>query len=49
MITNFYKGSKAREVQKFYEKFDYDNKDKIERNIYLKKYVDNYLNILKQE
>ena len=48
-ITNFYKGSKAKEAKKFYEIFDYDNKDKIQRNKYFKNYVDNYLNILEKE
>ena len=49
MINNFYKGSKAKEAENFYEIFDYDNKDKIQRNKYFKNYVDNYLNILEKE
>ena len=41
----FYKGEKAKEAKKFYEKFDYDKKDEFQRNKYFNSYIDNYLSI----
>ena len=45
-VEEFYKGEKAKEVQKFYEKFDFDNKDINQRNKYFNKFIDNYLKIV---
>ena len=42
----FYKGEKAKEVQKLYEKFDFDKRDINQRNKYINNYIDNYLKIL---
>ena len=42
----FYKEEKAKEVQKLYEKFDFDKRDINQRNKYINNYIDNYLKIL---
>ena len=42
----FYKGTKMKEVKKFYEKFDYNNKDDKQRTKYFNSHIDSFLSIL---
>ena len=44
--NKYFKGEKKEEAKKLFEKFDYENRDDKQRDIYFNRHVDSFLNII---